>query len=163
MVRCSEENLNAGENRDRKRTLSAKGRAAMRHLVEPAAIPSNFVADMDPDIRTEVMGHDTIQSRVTALFRLVPYTPIPRNAISTVARTTGDPMRRLRADSFAGDPLEGMRILSAQYGNEVVEALGYLRMERNRFMSIPDREIQAIPATIRETLSPSVRNRLGLN
>lgn len=163
VVRCSAENLNVGENRDRKRTLSAIGRAAMRHLVEPTAVPTNFVADMDPDIRAEVMGHDTIQGRVTALFRLVPYTPIPRSAIGTVARTTGDPMRRVRADSWAGDPLEGMQILSAQYGNAVVEALGYPRMERNHFMSIPDREIRAIPATIRKTLSLSVRKRLGLS
>lgn len=130
VVRCSEEHLNLGENRDRKRTLSAKGRAAMMHVVEPTAMLGNFVSDMDPGIRAEVMARPTIQNRITALFRLVPYQPIPRNAVGTVARTTGDPMRRLRADAWAGDPLGGMRILSAQYGNEIVEALSVAARKR---------------------------------
>ena len=163
VVRCSEGHLNPGENRDGKRTLSAKGRAAMRHLVEPTAIPGNFVADMDSGIRAEVMAHPTIQGRITALFRLLPYQPIPRNAVGTVARTTGDPMRRLRADAWAGDPLGGMRILSSQYGNEIVEALGHPRMTPGHFMSVPASEIEAIPEALRKTLSAAVRGRFGLD
>lgn len=163
VVRCVEEHLNTGENRDRKRTLSAVGRAAMRFLVEPTMIPSNFVADMDPDIRTEVMAQGTVQGRVAALFRLVPHTAIPRAAVATVARTTGDPMRRVRADSWADDPLEGMRILSAKYGNEIVEALGHPPLDADHFLSVRQREIDALPDARRRALPPAVRQRFGLD
>src|SRR5262249_28042436 len=124
VIRCSEANLNQGENRDRKRTISAAGRAQMRILVSPTPIPPNFVAAMDPDPREQVMSEPTIQERATALFKALPYTAIPRNALATIARTTGDPMRRSRADAAAGDPLEGMTVLSSHYGRGVAEALG---------------------------------------
>lgn len=152
VVRCAEGNLNAGENRDRKRTLSAAGRQAMRLLVEPAPIPPNFIAEMDADIRSEVMGKSTIQARVATLFRRVPYTPIPRGAVATVARTTGDPMRRVRADAGADDPLKGMHVLSARYGNKIVTALGLLPLEPDHFMSVPQVAIDALPAETRGQL-----------
>lgn len=155
VVRCAEVNLNAGENRDRKRTLSAAGRKAMRRLVEPTLIPSNFVAEMDTDVRSEVMGQRTIQARVAMLFRRLPYTPIPRGAVATVARTTGDPMRRVRADAGAGDPLEGMRVLSAKYGKKIVTALGYPPLEPDHFMSVPREALDALP--------PETRRRLDLD
>jgi hypothetical protein len=63
-------------------------------LVANAPVPSNFVADMNPDLCTAVMAEPTIQRRITRLFKEVPYKPIPRGAVETVARTTGDPMRR---------------------------------------------------------------------
>lgn len=152
VVRCAEGHLNGGENRDRKRTLSVAGRGAMRYLVEPAMLPSNFVADMDPVIRAEVMGQETIQARVATLFRRVPYTAIPRGAVATVARTTGDPIRRTRADSQAGDPLQGMRILSAKYGKSIIEALGQDPLDRDHFMSVPQRDIDALPVSVRRSL-----------
>src|SRR5690606_25764501 len=113
-----------GMNQDRKRTLSAAGRDSMRLLVEPTPIPTNFVAEMDPEVRDEIVALPTAQARVTALFTKMRYTPIPRNAIQTIARTTGDPLRRTRADAHAGDPLEGTTVLSATYGNRLLEALG---------------------------------------
>lgn len=155
VVRCAEGNLNAGENRDRKRTLSAAGREAMCRLVEPAPIPSNFVAEMDADVRSEVMGQRTIQARVAMLFRRLPYTSIPRGAVATVARTTGDPMRRVRADAGAGDPLKGMRVLSAKYGKKIVTALGHPPLEPDHFMSVPREALDA--------LSPETRRQLGLD
>ncbi|MCA1832554.1 MAG: NaeI family type II restriction endonuclease [Actinomycetota bacterium] len=155
VVRCAEEHLNAGENRDRKRTISALGRAAMHFLVEPSPLPGNFVAEMDPEIRAEVMAERTIQARVATLFRRVPYTAIPRGAVATVARTTGDPMRRLRQDTGANDPLQGMRILSAKYGKGIVEALGHAPLEANHFMAVSESDIEALPAR--------VRRRLGLD
>ncbi len=152
VVRCVEEHLNAGENRDRKRTLSAAGRGAMHLLVAATPIPGNFVAEMDPDTRAEVMAQGTIQSRVTTLFRRVPYTAIPRKAVATVARTTGDPMRRLRRDAGAENPLKGMRILSARYGKGIVEALGHDPLDADHFMSVPESDIDALPKTVRRRL-----------
>jgi hypothetical protein len=163
VVRCRPEFLNTGQNRDRKRTLSVRGRAAMTHIVPPTPIPANFVAEMDPTLRSTITEEETIQARVTKLFLLVPKTPIPRSAIATVARTTGDPMRRVRADSQAGDPLGGMQILSAKYGNAVLEALGYPRLGTDEFMSVPRREIDAIPEAKRRTLPAAARKRLGFD
>lgn len=161
VVRCRPEYLNEGKNRDRKKTLSATGRAAMRFLVPPAPLPPNFLSTIDPEIRSEVMAGEKIQERVTRLFRLLPRTPIPRDAVATVARTTGDPMRRVRSDAWAGDPLDGMKILSAKYGNPLIDALGYPRLERDEFMSVPAAEIERLPEAKKALLPESVRSRFG--
>ncbi len=157
LIRCNEAWLNLGENRDRKRTLSAVGRSEMSLLVPPSPLPVNFVEQMDPEKRIAVMGEPTIQTRVTSLFTQLPRTPIPRNAVATVARTTGDPLRRVRADAWAGNPLGEIKILSARYGNPVVEALGYPRLERDEFMSVPKAEIDALPDSKRRALPASTR------
>lgn len=152
VIRCTEERLNSGKNRDQKRTLSAAGRAAMVFLVEPTELPASFLAEMDPKIRKKAMAQKSIQARVATLFRLLPYTPIPRGAVATIARTTGDPMRRVRADSRAGDPLQGMEILSSKYGKKIVKALGRPPMESDHFMSVPQSDIDALPASTRKEL-----------
>lgn len=163
VVRCRVEYLNEGKNRDRKKTLSSTGRAAMRFLVPSAPLPLNFLSTIDPAIRAEIMAGETIQERVARLFRLLPRTPIPRNAIATVARTTGDPMRRVRSDAWAGDPLDGMRVLSAQYGNSLIDVLGYPLLEQNQFMSVPEAEIDRLPESKRLLLPDSVRRRFGFD
>lgn len=152
VARCAEEHLNSGRNRDQKRTLSASGRATMVLIVEPTELPTNFVAEMDPAIREEVMAQPTIQARVAFLFHRLPYTPIPRGAVATVARTTGDPMRRVRADAGADDPLQGMRIFSSKYGKREIEALGHRPMEPDHFMSVPQSDLGALPPATRRTL-----------
>lgn len=163
LVRCTEERLNRGENRDRKRTLSALGREEMRLLVPSSPLPVNFIEQMDDDLRIAVMDEPTIQTRVTRLFTVLPRTPIPRNAIATVARTMGDPMRRVRADARNNNPLGHIRILSARYHNAVVQALGYPRLEPDEFMSVPKSEIAALPEAKIRTLSPSSRKWLELD
>ena len=135
----------------------------MRMIVDDAEIPSNFVADMDGQVRKPVMDEPTIQRRVTRLFQELPYVPIPRGAIATVARTTGDPMRRLRADAGVEDPLGGMRILSAKYGNRLVVALGHKALRQDEFMSIPQGDIDSLSGAARESLPAKVRERFGLD
>jgi hypothetical protein len=162
LIRCDEAYLNPGKNQDGKRTISAAGRAAMRKLVEDAPIPSNFVADMDPQLRDKVMAERSIQKRITRLFKELPYVPIPRGAIETVGQTTGDPMRRVRADAGVEDVLDGMTILSGAYANDAIEALGLTRLERNQFMSVPQEDVAALSPEAREGLSPKLRERLGI-
>jgi hypothetical protein len=145
VVRCLLEHLNAGENRDGKKTLSTVGRGAMQMLVHSTPLPPNFVAEMDPELRESIMSERHIQQRVTRLFRSLPGVPIPRDAVRTIARTEGDPMRRLRADSHADDPLEGMKVLSATYANTIVEALGYPRLGKDEFMAVPVYELDRLP------------------
>lgn len=147
LIRCIESHLKTKGNQDGKRTLSPEGRAAMLWLVEPTPIPPNFVAEMAPEIRRVVMSEPTIQKRVTRLFLELPRTPIPRDAIRTVAQTEGDPMRRVRADAHAGDPLRGYKVLSAKYANPIAEALGYPRLKRDEFMSVPAFEVQRLQSS----------------
>ena len=163
LIRCDEERLNRGKNRDLKRTLSAAGRAEMRFLVPSSPLPVNFVEQMEHDLRIVIMAEPTIQTRVTRLFAAFPHTPIPRNAIATVARTPGDPMRRVRADAWGGDPLGGMVILSSKYGNKIIEALGYPRLDRDEFMSVRKSEIETLPESERRTLPDAARKRLELD
>ncbi len=163
VVRCSVSNLNLGKNQDKKRTLSVAGRAAMRMLVADAPMPSNFVADMDPDLRFVVMAEPTIQRRITRLFKGVPYQPVPRGAVETIAKTTGDPMRRVRADANVDDVLDGMRILSASYANKAIEALGHPKLERGYFMSVPQVDLEALSVEARKGIPQDLRKRLGLD
>ena len=163
VVRCTEEHLNTGQNRDGKRTLSEAGRSAMVHLVDPSPLPPNFVAEMDLDLRAGIVDLPTMQARITALFQSLPYTAIPRTAVTTIARTTGDPMRRTRADSHAEDPLGDYSVLSAKYGNRLLEALGREPMDADHFMSVPKADIQALPASARGALPQAVRERFGLD
>lgn len=163
LIRCDEAYLNPGKNQDGKRTISAAGRAAMRKLVDDAPIPSNFVADMDPALRDKVMAERSIQKRITRLFKELPYVPIPRGAIETIGQTMGDPMRRVRADAGVEDVLDGMTILSGAYSNDAVEALGFARLERKQFMSVPKEDIDGLSIEARRSLSPKLRERLGLD
>lgn len=162
LIRCEEDVLNKGSNQDGKRTISAAGRSRMQLLVPPSPLPPNFVAELDPGLRTEVTAEPTIQKRVTKLFKLLPYVPVPRLALQTVAKTTGDPVRRTRADAWAGDPLEGMVVLSSKFAKGIVRELGLESMPPNCFMSVPQVDIDALSVTARWRLSESERDRFDL-
>lgn len=143
VVRCNLEYLNRGRNQDSKGTLSVAGRAAMRMIVSGTPMPPNFVAEMDPDVRLAVMSQPTIQLRVTKLFQSLPGVAIPRDAVRTVARTEGDPMRRVRKDAQAGDPLGGYEVLS-KYDKDVIAALGYPPLGKDEFMSVTVSELERV-------------------
>lgn len=144
VVRCAPAHLNAGKNQDGKKTLSVAGRAAMTMLVENEPLAPNFVAAMDALIRADIMSNRTIQARITALAKAMPYVPIPREAIRTIARTEGDPIRRTRRDRTRPDPLDGMCLLSKKYGNKTVEGLGYPPLGTDEFMAVPQDEVDAL-------------------
>jgi hypothetical protein len=162
VIRCDEKVLNRGSNQDGKRTISAAGRAGMRILVPPAPLPPNFVAELDPALRAEVTAEPTIQRRVTKLFKLLPYRPVPRLGLQTIALTTGDPVRRTRADARAGDPLEGMVVLSTKYAQGIVKELGLEPMPPSCFMSVPRVKIDALSPAARRRLSAAERERFEL-
>ena len=162
LIRCGDHCLTAKGNQDRKRTIRAGARSSMRMLVDDEPLPANFLADLDPNVLEEVMKEASIQKRVSRLFKELPYEAIPRSAIQTVARTTGDPMRRVRADRAAHDSLGGMKILSASYSNKAIEALGRRPLGPKEFMSIPKDDLTAMPAVAKETLPRQLRERLGL-
>jgi hypothetical protein len=163
LIRCDAAVLNLGRNKDKKTTISAKHkRERMVMLVESMPLPANFVAEIPEESRTKILAGRTIQQRVTALFAELPGVPIPRDAIRTIARTEGDPMRRLRADAHAEGSLGGMRILSFKYGNGVVQAVGYPALQKDEFMAVTQAELEALSDDARAGLTSAARRRYGL-
>ncbi len=152
LVRCVSEHVKwpgTGGQRDKKGGLTPAGRAAMRLLVPPTLLPANFVFAMNPAVRHAAMSEPTIQRRVTRLFQEVPYTPIPRDALRTIAKTEGDPVRRVRQDAHAGDPLGGLIVLSHQSGgNAVLQALGHRPLEPGEFMAIQRSDLSSVPRSV---------------
>jgi len=161
VVRCSLDRLNTGRNRDGKGTLSGDGRAAIDFLVEDSNTPRNFVETLDPEIRDAAFSEPTIQGRVTKLFQQIPYVAVPRSAIQTIAKTTGDPIRRLRADKQAGDPLEGLVVLSAKYANPIVNALDLPPLKADEFMAVRTSDLESLQAWQWSEMSDSVRKRFS--
>lgn len=151
LVRCREELLNTGANKDGKRTLSKAGRAAIHWLVEGGHLPASFLSTLDPEIREAVLAQPVGQARVREFFRLVTRRPVPREVIPTLA-VQEDPMRRVRQDKSA-DGLAGLKILSGHYtaSKEAAELLGY-RLGKRDYLSIPVAELQALPPDLQRRL-----------
>src|SRR5262249_42281870 len=60
LVRCNEDFLNKGKNKDGKRTLSKSGRSQIKWLVRDS-LPWNFIAALDPTVRAEIWAGDSAQ------------------------------------------------------------------------------------------------------
>jgi hypothetical protein len=106
------------------------------------------------------MNQPTVQRRVTALFQAMPYTPIPRDALRTIAGTEGDPIRRSRQDSHAGDPLDGLIVLSRQWGgNNVLNGLGLAPLRVDEFMAVPRADLKLVPDTVWDAMKANIRAR----
>jgi hypothetical protein len=166
LVRCLPKHVRwpktGSGQRDRKGGLTPAGRAAMRILVPATSLPPNFVFAMDAGLRKAAMDEPTIQRRVARLFTALPYTRIPRDALRTVAKTEGDPLRRSRQDAHAGDPVDGLIVLSNQSGgNTVLKALGRDPLAPGDFMAIKRSDLRSVPEPVRKAMKPGIRTRFG--
>lgn len=151
LVRCSQDRLNLGANKDGKRTLSKAGRAAVRWLVKDGGLPASFLATLDAETREAVLAQPAGQARVREFFKQVTRRPVPREVIPTLA-VQEDPMRRVRQDKSA-DGLDGLKILSGHYkvSNEAAELLGYWLSKRD-YLSVPVAELRALPPDLQRKL-----------
>lgn len=112
LVRADPSLLRSGKNRDGKTSISATGKKLIQWVVEAGTLPSNLLAELDPETRTKIFSHRGGQARITELFRLVQNRIVPRVAIETVARQK-DPMKRVR-DARITLQVEGIVILGHQ-------------------------------------------------
>jgi Restriction endonuclease NaeI len=101
LVRASIHLLNVGENRDKKKTLSAEGRRAIRWLVDterPKRSVIGFMASCSDKMR-EYLTDPTVaaQERVNRLFLGFLNKPIPEEVVQAVEQHV-DWGRRLRRD-----------------------------------------------------------------
>lgn len=112
VVRAKADVLRAAPNRDRKYSISAEGKKAIRWIVESGDLPVNFLATLDEETRSIILSQPSGQLRINELFRRVQGRIIPRVAIETVARQK-DPMKRMR-DARKMLRAEGILVLGHQ-------------------------------------------------
>jgi hypothetical protein len=151
LIRCTAERLTQRGNRDQKRTISAAGKRHIRWLVQGGLLRPNFLAALNDDVRDAVLTESSGQARLRRLFTLLVGTPIPRDAIETLAQQR-DPMRRLRSDQ--SDRLPGLKIFSSQYSDNqlAVRLLGYGEMPRDTFVAAPRDRLSELPEELRGRL-----------
>jgi hypothetical protein len=142
VFRASSQNLRAGRNRDRKTSLTASAfRSQVVWLVRDASLPPNFVEELAPSIRQQILAGRSAQERIRLLAQLVPGVSIPRIAFETVARDKRDPMRRLRRDASRPNPLGGMVLLSTKYSRAELTALGFGDLPSDHWVAVPEADV----------------------
>jgi hypothetical protein len=151
LVRCEEEWLNEGANKDGKRTISKAGKKNILWLVKDGHLPASFLSTLDPETREAVLAQPAGQARVREFFKRVTRRPVPREVIPTLA-VQEDPMRRVRQDKQA-DGLAGLKILSGHYNvsKEAAELLGYQLTKRD-YLAIPLEELRRLPPDLQRRL-----------
>nr|WP_257018987.1 NaeI family type II restriction endonuclease [Streptomyces sp. TLI_235] len=122
LVRADPGMLNAGGNRDAKRTLSAAGRHAVRWLFYNAPLQDNMLLRLPPEDIAAVFKHKSGQRRVDELFIRAQGRRISRTVVATVAMQE-DYMKRVRYNGGARSRLQkhGIVILG-HYSNHGVVA-----------------------------------------
>ncbi len=135
----------SSRNRDRKLTVSPAYRASqVRWLVLNASLPSNFIADLDSEIRAEIMAGESAQDRIRRLAEMVPYEPVPRSAIRYVSLNKDDFMRRTREDrSRSEPPLGDMVCLSEKYKKKLLLKLG-LPVRRGHVVFVRRKDVSSV-------------------
>ncbi len=137
LVRAAENNLSPGGNRDSKRALNERGRAAVRWLHARAPLPENALIRLpEPDVQA-IFAATSGQQRVNELFRRAQRMRVSRTVVATVARQD-DYMKRVRDGGGARDQLraEGIVIFGDYAGDQVLAAaLGLPRPGPGEFVS----------------------------
>jgi hypothetical protein len=105
LFRAAAGRLRDAANRDRKRSLSPAGNAAIRWLFRDALLPENVLLRLRPWDVAAIMAGKSGQQRVNELFRRAQGRPVSRTAVLTVVTSPGDPMKRVRYNGGARDQL----------------------------------------------------------
>lgn len=139
VVRVTEKNRRAGENRDRKTGLNSVGRSRIRWLHRDAPMPPNALLQLSPSTVERIMTPRSGQARVNELFRQATGRRLTRNIIATVAQQD-DFMKRVRDNGGARGALrpEGYLILGGDYRNQqdLARALGTEVPEPGELVSV---------------------------
>jgi len=137
LLRAAECNLRPAGNRDLKRSLNDRGRAAVRWLHARAPLAENALIRLpEPDVAA-VFALPSGQQRVNELFRRAQRIRVSRTVVATVARQD-DYMKRVRDGGGARDQLraEGIVIFGDYAGDQVLaSALGLPRPGPGEFVS----------------------------
>ncbi len=137
LLRATEANLSQAGNRDLKRALNDRGRAAVSWLHARARLQENALIRLpEPDVAA-VFALPSGQQRVNELFRRAQRMRVSRTVVATVAMQD-DYMKRVRDGGGARDQLraEGIVIFGDYAGDQVLaSALGLVRPGPGEFVS----------------------------
>ena len=137
LVRAVEENLRPAGNRDGKRALNDRGRAAVRWLHARAPLQENVLIRLPDREVGAIFAAGSGQQRVNELFRRAQRMRVSRTVVATVAMQD-DYMKRVRGGGGARDQLraEGIVIFGDYAGDQVLAAaLGLPRPGPGEFVS----------------------------
>jgi Restriction endonuclease NaeI len=137
LVRAIEENLRPAANRDGKRALGDRGRAAVRWLHARAPLQENALIRMPEADVAAIFALPSGQQRVNELFRRAHGMRVSRTVVATVAMQD-DYMKRVRDGGGARNRLraEGIVIFGDYAGDQVLaSALGLPRPGPGEFVS----------------------------
>jgi predicted transcriptional regulator len=137
LLRVRDEYLRAASNRDLKRTLSDRGRAAIAWLFARAPLQENALIRLPEREVAAVFAPRSGQQRVNELFRRAQRLRVSRTVVATVAKQD-DYMKRVRAGGGARDQLrdEGIVIFGDYAGDQALAAaLGLPRPGPGEFVS----------------------------
>ncbi|MEP2988468.1 MAG: NaeI family type II restriction endonuclease [Parasphingorhabdus sp.] len=130
--------LNAGKNKDSKKTISAMGFQNILWLLKHHPYPPNFWRNLAPESVDRIFEGNSGNARVKTLFREIQKTIIDRKVIEATAQQK-DFMRRIRADKGKGtrDDLakEGILLLSGQYDSKLIDAFDLPKCGKSEFIS----------------------------
>ena len=137
LVRATGENLSSAGNRDGKRALNERGRAAVRWLHARAPLQENALIRLPERDVAAIFAPPSGQQRVNELFRRAQRMRVSRTVVATVAMQD-DYMKRVRDGGGARDQLraEGIVIFGDYAGDQVLaSALGLARPGPGEFVS----------------------------
>ena len=137
LVRAAAENLSPAGNRDGKRALNERGRAAVRWLHARAPLQENVLIRLPYRDVDAIFAAGSGQQRVNELFRRAQRMRVSRTVVATVAMQD-DYMKRVRGGGGARDQLrdEGIVIFGDYAGDQVLAAaLGLPRPGPGEFVS----------------------------
>ena len=137
LLRATPENLRPAGNRDGKRALNDRGRAAVRWLHARAPLQENALIRLPQTDVAAIFASASGQQRVNELFRRAQRMRVSRTVVATVAMQD-DYMKRVRGGGGARDQLraEGIVIFGDYAGDQVLaSALGLPRPGPGEFVS----------------------------
>jgi hypothetical protein len=137
LLRADPEYLRPSRNRDGKRALSERGRAAVRWLHARAPLQENALIRLPEADVAAIFALPSGQQRVNELFRRAQRIRVSRAVVATVAMQD-DYMKRVRGGGGARDQLrdEGIVIFGDYAGDQVLAAaLGLPRPGPGEFVS----------------------------
>jgi hypothetical protein len=145
LLRCSEDNLSLGGNRDQKKSVSASGKKNILWLVKDGQMPENVFLHMNPETRDRIFNAGGAARRLAELFRSRIGVITHRYLIESVSQQL-DYMKRLRRNGGAQDILdeEGLEILwgGRRDDNEAAQLAGYHPLSRDEFVCLRKADIR---------------------
>ncbi len=139
------EYLTKGENRDRKVSISAKGRENVHWLLHNYPYPKNFWNGVGEKERIAIMRPQAGTKRLARLMLASIGRPVPREVVAGVARQQ-DFSRRMRRSGGVRDVLGpmGIVVLNGTYDATIVRHFGHPDLDPEHFLALEVRSTEDI-------------------